>query len=627
MKTNNINQIEKLSIVEGKIILFGMSIQQSIQRVINKHPPLLTTMAEEPFLQNVCCNMGSKNTLIYFSEIENSIPKHNKNVFELSKILERASELSKAPFLYDPRDTKLVYPPVSDIFSEITIYKSFIRYCRFNSGIPLQPALQDICIDNQSTFLFTDTFEEKMNILKQEGKQYTLAHLYQLLRIVEQENIVPIDLGPQLISARTRLEALLNDFELKDINHRLFVFFKESLDYIDIQEPEDQDVMVKMQRYLDLSIGELQQNIYSFIRNHINISSRKLKEIKEIIDTLGDWRPRGENIYMHSEDETNFFAANYFKNSIYNIINIFPTIIINQVDFQNAPVPKHWNLSLIHTKDIQDIVSDEFDSLNTFYGDPHLIGILNEVFSKTRTILHIIDVIPFFARTREMHILYGGGVFKSLMQFYYLTALNEYIIQKDFSVVMTEKEGSAQVSATGERAAGGVGVIEMDILKGKQEMIYNKLSELVVQFLYSFQHTKKILNKNNEIIHEKILKEKEREKNKMTQNLKELSKYQREVEDLMKKHRLGDWNIGMTRALYEYDKEQYDKEWREIQSDANVEDQLEQMGEATDMNRNMYKADLIREQEVEKAAWKEATDISMLPDDDDFGDRDGDEGY
>ena len=28
-----------------------------------------------------------------------------------------------------------------------------------------------------------------------------------------------------------------------------------------------------------------------------------------------------------------------------------------------------------------------------------------------------------------------------------------------------------------------------------------------------------------------------------------------------------------------------------------------------------------------KSAWKEANDISMLPDDDDFGDRDGDEGY
>ena len=626
MEKNNINQLDKLSVVEGKIILFSMAIQQSIQRVINTHPPLLTTMSDEPFLQNVCCNMGPKNTLQYFTDIETSIPKHNRNVIKLSRIIQMAAELSKAPFLYDPRDTKLIYPPVSDIFSEITIYKAFIRYCRFNSGIPLQPALQDICIDNKSTFLLTDSFEEKMNILKQEGKHYTLDHLYQLLRVVEQENIVPLDLNLQIISARTRLEALLDDFELKDIQHRLFPIFRESLDYIDIQEEDDQDVMRRMQRYLDLSITELKNTIYDFIRHHVNISSRKLKEIKEIIETLGNWNIRGENIYMTREDETNFFAADYFKNSIYNIINIFPTIILNNVDFRNAPVPKHWNISLIHSKNIQEIVLNQFGSLNAFYENPYLMGILRQVYLKTRNIMYIIDAIPFFARTKDLHILYGGDIFKSLMQFYYLTALNEYILQKDFSVMVSSQEGVEQVAATAMPAKGAT-LMEIDIIKGEQELIYNKLAELMIDLLYNYQGTKKILNKNNEIIHERILKEREKEKNKMTQNLKELSKYQREVEDLMKKHRLGKWNIGMTRALFEYDKEQYDKEWKEIQADANLELQAEDMGDATEMNKNLYKMDLIGEQQAEKAAWHEANDISMLPNDDDFGDRDGDEGY
>ena len=83
----------------------------------------------------------------------------------------------------------------------------------------------------------------------------------------------------------------------------------------------------------------------------------------------------------------------------------------------------------------------------------------------------------------------------------------------------------------------------------------------------------------------------------------------------------------MTKALFEYDQGQYIKEQREIERDAAVERELTQMGVATDMNENILRMDVQAEQEAREDSWREAYDISDLPDDDDYGDRDGDEGF
>ena len=107
----NNDQFEKISIIQGKIIMFSMAIIQSIQRVINKEGPLLKNANDEPFLVNVCCNEGSKTAITYFSQEEPSIEQHNITIMNLSNILQHAKSLYVAPFLYDPRNTKWVYPP------------------------------------------------------------------------------------------------------------------------------------------------------------------------------------------------------------------------------------------------------------------------------------------------------------------------------------------------------------------------------------------------------------------------------------------------------------------------------------------------------------------------------------
>ena len=554
LKDGSKEQFEKLSIIRGKIILYSLSIQENIQRIINKSGALLKNAVDEPFLENVCCNIGTKNTIEYFSR-DNSIDNHNNIVRELSDIIEGTRFLSMAPYLYDPRDTRLVNSPTIGRFTEKTIYKTFIRYCRFNSGLPLSEHLQGICVDNNSAFLFTDTFEEKMRILKDEGKHYTIEQFYQLLMVVERENIVDIDLNVHMISARNRLESLLDNLDAQDVNHPLLAMYRETLDYVDIQEDEPQIVTQQMKTYLEDAILELREVIFEFIRDNSTIAGVQLTNIKHILETLGYWMERGEGISMSSEDETNLFSAQFIKNNIITISDIYPSIILDKVDYEKVKIPQHWNFSANHQHDIRQIISSEGASLKRFYDNPHLSDTLRRIRDDTRNILRLIEFLPFFAKTRKSHILFGGNMNNHLMEFYYLSILHIYISHGDETIVIKEKDGGGDggpIYASGEKQSTHTKMFamkELEIVGSTLQLSNDAIASLISQYLLNFEELKKKLNVNNDIIKERALKSREKEKNKMTRELGNLAPAAREVEDLMKTHRLGKWSIGMTRAL------------------------------------------------------------------------------
>ena len=93
----------------------------------------------------------------------------------------------------------------------------------------------------------------------------------------------------------------------------------------------------------------------------------------------------------------------------------------------------------------------------------------------------------------------------------------------------------------------------------------------------------------------------------------------------MKNHRLGDWSLGQTRALYEYDADQYDKEKKEIEDDFLMELRLNKRDEVTERNREIYRLEEIEEQVYQEQRNAETqASFAAMADDDDFGERDSD---
>ena len=65
----------------------------------------------------------------------------------------------------------------------------------------------------------------------------------------------------------------------------------------------------------------------------------------------------------------------------------------------------------------------------------------------------------------------------------------------------------------------------------------------------------------------------------------------------------------------------------EIEQRAILESRAGNISEVTDMNRDIYALDIVAQDAREQIANEEAYDLSGLPEDDDYGERDGDEAF
>ena len=143
-----------------------------------------------------------------------------------------------------------------------------------------------------------------------------------------------------------------------------------------------------------------------------------------------------------------------------------------------------------------------------------------------------------------------------------------------------------------------------------------------LRFVFSLQ--KKEISKNNEKIIENIHKAREKEKNVITQELKEMSIEERKIENIMKNHKLGKWSLGQTKALHIYAPKQYEKEVQYIEKQALSEFKLRNDDDVTSMNREIYSDLLNYENMVDQRVNGEINnDMQNLQGDDEFGDAEG----
>ena len=171
-------------------------------------------------------------------------------------------------------------------------------------------------------------------------------------------------------------------------------------------------------------------------------------------------------------------------------------------------------------------------------------------------------------------------------------------------------------------------MVRDQIIEGKRDEVNKKIANLLGTYVNMMLSQKKKLDMNNEDIIKNVLKSKEKEKNKVTKRLGDLTVEEREIENILKNQRLGDWSLGQTRALFEYDKEQYDKERQEIDEDMLMELKLDKNNDVTERNREIYRLEEMGEQVQRERVNDELLEsFRAMPEDDDYGERDGDEYY
>jgi hypothetical protein len=533
-------QFKKINAIKGTIDHYSFSIIEKIQKGVNKAVLLLDNHNNDKIIQNACCNDGSVRPLEYFNGLEGSIIPDNDVVLELEKRIENINNMTDPYYLTDPLNTKHVYQIADTVFSEVNIYEAFIKHCKFNSGIILSEEYNGICANNTSDFKEDDSINTKISILKSEHNTFDNESLELLMNIINKKNILPIDITINIPSPEKRF-----------------------IDYIS-EEPYDIEIVDVIKTYIDdrstvngeelsqLLIGriiEFKTKILLFLNDNANP-----RGLEEFFNNFDLWKITGENIYINNIDETAVTHITFINTFIDNIINVYPNIIKNTISGNTCPIPNHWTrgsskLSDIHVNDIKNIISAEYVPFEKWHHNKSIDKLLATL-GENKT-LHFINeirnMIPFYSHSpgeSRRDILFTSTISKNIMSYLFLIVLDVYI-ESIHDIIIDDLELEEE---------------ESEVLDGLENQLNKHTASLMVDILTLMHKNKKTINKTNREINEKVLKDKEREKSKITEGFGNLTREARQTEDLMKNHRIGKWGVGQTKALYEYNPDQYDRE-------------------------------------------------------------------
>jgi hypothetical protein len=646
LKVGSKDQFEQLRTIRSKMIYFSMSMIQSVQNVVGKEKLLLTNANKVPFLQNACCNTGEYKTIDYFSKREPSIAANNNIVSYLYNINFDMVNMAQPTLLVDPKDTKMKFPPVSNEFSEDTIYRGFIEYCNFNSDIPINSKLMSVCLNKPDDYDKNESLKENIRILKKEGKMYSIESFNDLLNNVNKLNIVPLDLVhtyPSNISHIRDLIVHMLDTS-NPIGEDFLVKMKNLLDSYDIKDSDGNSDVRDLKNLLGKRIQVLETNINDYIRSFADITIHEKDKLANFIATIMDFNSNGDAYFVNNDDDTMYRSIQFMKNAIFNLINVFPNIIINRVNYSEIKIPTHWKLSKEHNNDIKNVIKEFYEGLKKFYQDDTINSVLKQNESELQDFFKLVDYTNLYANIisvngDEISSILDNKTSYQLFRFYFLYTINNLLetVDRNNDVPKSKVGNTGDFNSDDDLIITSVQVeeeamgeiTEIDIVRGDQKKRKEKIANIVVAMLNIVRKEKTMINLNSQMVKEKINRSKDKERHKITSTLRDMSKEEREIENLFKNHRLERWGKGLQKGLTQYVAKTYDEERMDREREQIIEQQLnnrELLGEAFTADREIAMLEQEEGDIVSERIENDAFTMRDIPDDDDAGDMD-DEGW
>jgi hypothetical protein len=606
-----------VNVIKSKIMYFSLAIQELIQTIVEKEKPLLSANGV-PYTQNTCCNTGNINTLQYFIEKDRNIFNYNIIVSDLKNILYDYNNLIYASYLVDPINTKFIYPKLENIYSEKTIYMAIINFCNFDNTVEVSDELIKFCLTKPDDYNEKDTLENKINILKKNGNNYTQKTMMQLLDIVNRNNIVNIDLVNDSVSLIQKLRNLLDycDNRKSIIDKEFITLFLSVLDTYALDTDSESSDLRNFKNFLAINIDSCKENINTFIKQYGKLADRKYKKCVDFYKNIANFK-------NEEDDELFFKSINYMKNALFYISCIFPNIIINKVNYENIKIPKYWGLSSRHISDIKTLISDNYILFKSFYSDEILSQFLNKINNDTTILKMFSDVTPIFINIEKN----DGSIIKPILdkrsikliyEYYFFTSMCSYIsLVNDEKVSKTNLPSNTPLSDI--MSLDEIDDIANDqIIQGNQMLNREKIAKLLVSYYEILNDNKSEINYTRQDILEAVNRSKDKEKDNVTKKLGDLNIEEREIENLFKKHKLERWDKGLQKGLVQYVGKTYDEERTEDERMLNLEMRAQ--------NQNVDIDDIENEEIINREIEREENDMSNQPEDDDY-DQDHGEAY
>lgn len=649
-------QDDYMAELHSKMIMFSFQIIDLVEKTVHGEHALLNGKNGVPYVENACCEGSEKNTIKYFVKKQPDIAIFNNKVVRLSDMYEDAKKLSKAVLLYDPNNTKRKLREIETKFSENTIYRAFIVYCKFNSLVPLSDNLKAICPTKPENFDGNDSLDESIRKLKSNARNYSEQSLQQLLEIVNNSTKVPIKVEEKNVTNTLKLAEIMTQMDAENKRPSLFrTAFMELLDNFEMNALlEDTVQLRKFKNILAKLNDDMEQQITTFISNFkTNVKEKDFKAFKTCLQTITEFKETGKNIILGAKEETGYKMIQFMKKSLRSLTREFPNIIINAINYDSVAISSHWELSKIHQMDVKEIIKNHYKEFAVFYKDPQTQLLMRKMIEITSDINELAQntlcYAPVELKTKQKTPEKGASPEKGtspekgassvkysafdlnlttlLFKFYFLNVLTDLMaLQNDKEILglplkkLEEEEEEEEFMTKAN---------EREMLAGNKTDLAEKIAKIIVSFTNFICHDKSAIDYNYKSLMELILRSKEKEKDGITDYLGKMTVEERAIENLLKKNKLEQWGIGQQKGLHTYDTTTYDQERDDLEKMAMNEARLNKRSVVTDMNRDIFRLEMLEDDTANAAQDKEDNMITNRGEDDDpeeYG-MDGDENY
>jgi len=660
LKTGNKEQEEMIGVMQAKIVFFSLGIQELIQKIVEKKMTILKNGNGDPLLENSCCNDNTEtnNPLKYFIKEQPEIGTLNDSIKRLGDLLYDLKSMSKASILYDPSSKtlrKLIKPPAN--FTEETIYRAVIFFCKYNSSKPVRADLKAICMEKPAGFNMNEPIESQIKNLKNNGHNYTNDYLQQLLAIVNTNNKVEIkihhtehneaqknrlDILKAILAPENAVEDERNEF--KNFRNKFGIFlvkFNEN----GVYEGAPNDIR-EFKNYIATRNDAMKTRIFNFIKENsreISLDKNELKRIEECLDQILVFQPisGGDKHYARDEQDgiyTYDRMINFIKMSVRRLTREVPSMIINNVSNKNILIPKYLNLAKRHEEDLKEIVNKHYKVLEKLANSPIITSILKKSLALTRDLellvqntelnTYTIQQIKGSTSSSSKLDIYDIQLSKFLLKFYFYSILDNLmsIKESDISTARNKEENLSGLTlrTPEEEEEEEEEYLTEEMLAGKQKKLEESLAEIIVTFSKLICNDKEAINQNYTTLMEKVQRARDKEKDDITSAFKEMGEEERTVQDIFKENKLERWSMGLQKGLVSYSKKTYEDESLMMEKQALLDIRRSRQGAASSsIDDEDLMADDAEAARVEEEEY--AIHYAGEAENEDYDDMDGDE--
>jgi hypothetical protein len=410
------------------------------------------------------------------------------------------------------------------------------------------------------------SLDEKIAFMKRHGKQYGVADFHSIMRIVNDRNIIHLK-PDKSIDRLGGFKDMLDYFDEKDsqlVERRLRELLRKTVEEYDPTSAvhEERSTNRKLNRYLQRANEGMREVILSFLDSHANITNSQLNRLEEFLNKITKW-----------EITDLATITREIQNMAYNLAKVYPNLIIKKG--LNTSIPKHWGFAPAHQVKLEDWCLNYYQEIKSF-SDANKDSIMNRYLATM--VGSLTDLVLFLEQIPRISPLIRDGIaywnfytndtVLLLHEYCVLSILHEYIVlsnDRDF-VQMREEEIRGQrlerrdddvylLSSGAAYQVQEINIVESDLAELKR-----LVGKLVFSMIERERETKRAIDRNYSAVIEQTSALKYKDKKQITDYMKGLTSDERRIEQTLRSQKLGRWNIGMQKGLYQYDTNVYQQE-------------------------------------------------------------------